>query len=399
MSAHDDPIERARAVIRQTDEQTVADMVAVTQVPAPPFHEDARAKWLAARFADAGLDPLGRDAEGNVLARLPGRDDALPPVLVAAHLDTVFPSGTDVTVREEAGRLAAPGISDNGRGLAAVLALVRALREARLRTEHPVVFVGSVGEEGLGDLRGVKHLFREGSPWRDCAAFIAVDGTGMRRIVHRALGSRRLRIELTGPGGHSWADWGTANPAHALGIAAAELARLRLPRQPRTTCTVARLGGGTSVNAIPADAWLELDMRSEAAGPLADVEAAARAAIQRALGEVNARRRRGTPALQARIIVIGDRPSGQTPVSSALVRAAQAATRRLGEMPELVASSTDANVAISLGIPAIAIGAGGDSGGMHTLGEWYSNEKGAAGVERVLLILLAVAGAAPVSDR
>jgi tripeptide aminopeptidase len=294
-------------------------------------------------------------------------------------------------VRREDGRLLAPGISDNGRGLAALLAIARVLSETSVQPRRPVVFAGTVGEEGLGDLRGVKHLFRDGSGWRSCAAFIAVDGTGVRRIVHRALGSRRFRVVIAGPGGHSWADWGVANPAHALGIATAQLARLRLSRQPRTTCTVARVGGGTSVNAIPTEAWCELDLRSEAQEPLAEVVKVVKSAIQRAVGEVNARRRRGTAGLRYRLEAIGDRPSGETPASAPLVKLAVEATRQLGETPELVASSTDANVPISLGIPAIAIGAGGDSSGMHTLAESYSNERGAEGIERVLRIVLGAA--------
>jgi tripeptide aminopeptidase len=389
--AERDWLAEASRRIRDTDDRTVADMIAVTEIEAPPFAEERRGEWFAARLEALGLESLGRDEVGNVLFRLPGREPEREPVLVAAHLDTVFPAGTDVAVRRADGRLLAPGISDNGRGLAALLAIARVLSETSVQPRRPVVFAGTVGEEGLGDLRGVKHLFRDGSGWRSCAAFIAVDGTGLRRIVHRALGSRRFRVVIAGPGGHSWADWGVANPAHALGIATAQLARLRLSRQPRTTCTVARVGGGTSVNAIPTEAWCELDLRSEAQEPLAEVVKEVKSAIQRAVGEVNARRRRGTAGLRYRLEAIGDRPSGETPSSAPLVKLAVEATRQLGETPELVASSTDANVAISLGIPAIAIGAGGDSSGMHTLAESYSNERGAEGIERVLRIVLGAA--------
>jgi acetylornithine deacetylase/succinyl-diaminopimelate desuccinylase-like protein len=244
----------------------------------------------------------------------------------------------------------------------------------------------------VGDLRGVKHLFRPGSPFRKASAFISLDGTGQRRIVYRAIGSRRLRVTITGPGGHSWADWGLANPVHALGLAIGAISQYAVPRQPRTAVTVARVGGGTSVNAIPANAWAEIDIRSEAAGPLADAEAVVHKAIEEAVAAVNAERKRGTAALQLDMRVIGDRPSGETSIHNHVVRVARAATRFLGDPPELVASSTDANIPIALGIPAIAIGAGGESGGTHTLDEWYANTNGAAGIERALLIVLGTAG-------
>jgi len=254
--------------------------------------------------------------------------------------------------------------------------------------------VANVGEEGVGDLRGMKHLFREGAPWRASQAFVSVDGTGVRRIVTRGVGSRRLRITVEGPGGHSWADWGAPNPVNALGLGIAEVARLTPPRQPRTVLTVGRIAGGTSVNAIPDAAWLELDLRSEAGEPLHDLEAQVRRIFGQGTAEANARRRRGTPALSLSIELIGDRPTGETPPTAPLVRAARAATRAIDETPELVSSSTDANAPMALGIPAIAMGAGGEAGGTHTLEEWYSNEKGAAGIERVLLTILGVTGIA-----
>ena len=388
-------VRRARQILYDTDAETLADQLELVQIPAPPFHEAARAQRMRERFSALGLVDVSVDEVGNVLARLPANGaSSHAPLLVAAHLDTIFPEGTDITVRREGGRLFAPGISDNARGLAATLALARALLRAGISTTHPVVFVATVGEEGIGDLRGVKHLFRDDSPWRAAAGFLSLDGAGRRRIVHRAVGSRRFRITFDGPGGHSWADWGIANPIHALGLAISEFVRITPPFQPRSALTVARVAGGTSVNAIPERAWLELDLRSEDPRTLAELEARVRRALNAVIQDVNARRRIGTPALTASIDVIGDRPAGETPIDSPLVQAARAATHALGDVPELVASSTDANIPIALGIPAITLGAGGESGGTHTTEEWYSNHGGPEGIERALLTLLAVAGVA-----
>lgn len=388
-------VRRARQILYDTDAETLADQLELVQIPAPPFHEAARAERMRERFSALGLADVAVDEVGNVLARLPtNRPASRRPVLVAAHLDTIFPEGTDITVRREGERLFAPGISDNARGLAATLALARALLRAGVSTAHPVVFVATVGEEGIGDLRGVKHLFCDDSPWRVAAGFLSLDGAGRRRIVHRAVGSRRLRITFDGPGGHSWADWGIANPIHALGLAISEFVRITPPFQPRSALTVGRVAGGTSVNAVPERAWLELDLRSEDPRTLAELETRVRRELASVIRNVNARRRIGTPALTASIDVIGDRPAGETPIDSPLVQAARAATQLLGDVPELVASSTDANIPIALGIPAITLGAGGESGGTHTTEEWYSNHGGPEGLERALLTLLAIAGVA-----
>ncbi len=391
----DATVEAAREHIHETDARTVEDMLALVQVPAPPFGESARGTWMRESFQAMGLADVTVDEVGNVLGRLPASGRAAgAPVLLAAHLDTVFPAETDIHVRREHGRIHAPGISDNCRGLAALLAIGRALVHAGVRPAAPLVFAANVGEEGVGDLRGMKHLFRDGSPWRGIRGFISVDGTGLRRIVTRGVGSRRFRIVVEGPGGHSWADWGAPNPVNALGLAVAELARLPLPKQPRTVLTVGRIAGGTSVNAIPDSAWLELDLRSEAAAPLHEMESRVRRLFVQAVAEANARRRRGTAALSLNIEVIGNRPTGETALTAEIVRAARAATRAVGEMPEMVSSSTDANMAMALGIPAIAMGAGGEAGGTHTLEEWYSNDKGPEGIVRVLLTVLGVSGLA-----
>ena len=390
--ARDKRVQAARKHVRQTDQQTVADMLAIVAIAAPPFGEAERGEWVAEQLRQQGLY-VRTDEVGNVIAHN-GKLAGDPPIIVSAHLDTVFPADTPIEIKRNGQRISAPGIADNSRGLAAMLAVARALHTEKVTTERPVVFVATVGEEGVGDLRGVKHLFRAGSELRKASAFISLDGTGRRRIVYRAIGSRRMRVTITGPGGHSWADWGFANPVHALGVAVASIAEIEVPRQPRTALTVARVGGGTSVNAIPAEAWFELDLRSEAAATLSELETAVRAALKEAVSSTNGARKRGTPALQVDIRLIGDRPSGETSINSSLIRIARAATRHFGEPPELVASSTDANIPIALGIPAITIGAGGESGGTHTLEEWYVNTGGAEGIERALMIVLGAAGIA-----
>ncbi|HEX2208904.1 MAG TPA: M20/M25/M40 family metallo-hydrolase [Longimicrobium sp.] len=381
-----------RQRVHQVDDETLAEQIALVRIPAPPFAEQARGDYLLARFRACGLDGVRRDGVGNVLGewRPEGADGR--PVVVAAHLDTVFAAETDVEPRRKGRRIHAPGITDNCRGLAGMLTVARVLAASDLRARHRVLFAATVGEEGIGDLRGVKHLFREDGGFRDAAAFVALDGSGMRRIVHRAIGSRRLRIELEGPGGHSWSDRGAPNPVLALSAAAARIGEMAIPQPERSSLTIARIGGGSSINAIPAEAWMELDMRSEATGVLGPMEDAVRAELQRAVEAENTARRAGTHPLHVRVQLIGDRPSGETPADQALVRATAAITASLGARAELVGSSTDANVPMALGIPSIAIGVGGDSGGIHTLDEWYANDGGALGVERALLVVLAAAG-------
>jgi tripeptide aminopeptidase len=387
---------RLREQAHATDALTVDEQIALAEIPAPTFDESRRAAYVAARFTALGLADVHTDGVGNVLGRLPGSPAAESgQVAVAAHLDTVFPPGTDTRARRTGdGSILAPGITDNCRGLAAMLAVARLLAAEGVRTERPLIFAATVGEEGGGDLRGVKHLFAEGGELRRAAAVVALDGSGIRRIVTRAIGSRRLRVEVTGPGGHSWADRGTPNPIAALGRTTAALASMALPAAGRSSLTVARTGGGTSINAIPDAAWMEIDIRSEVPAALAEMEAAVRRHLQRSLAAENARRRAADGPLAVLVTVIGDRPSGEMRSDDALVRAAVQATEAVGERAELAASSTDANLPISLGIPALCIGAGGDSGGIHTLDEWYRNDRGPAGIERALLVLLAAAGLA-----
>lgn len=375
----------ACACIRATDEQTLQEMMDVTSIAAPSGAEAERGAWLCERLRASGLAPE-LDEVGNVIAAAPCADASLPHVAVMAHLDTVFAADTPLEVHREGDRLTGPGISDNARGLAGMLALVRGLEAAEWPTRAPVVFIGSVGEEGAGDLRGAKHYVR--TRGRDMGAFIALDGAGLDRIIHAAVGSRRVRATYRGPGGHSWADWGAPNTIHAAGRGIATLTALDLPVNPRTTLTVGRIGGGTSVNTIPPEAWFEIDMRSDSTAVLERLEATVRHALAAAAHEES---REGT-TLTCDIDLFGDRPAGCTPVDHDLVRLAEAATRAMGGEPELTSSSTDANIAMAAGIPAIAIGAGGDAGGTHTTGEWYVNRNGVEGIERALIVLLGAAG-------
>jgi acetylornithine deacetylase/succinyl-diaminopimelate desuccinylase-like protein len=321
-------------------------------------------------------------------------------VVVAAHLDTVFGPEVDVQVERHGQRLEGPGISDNARGLAALVAVADAMVTARLVTGRPVLFAATVGEEGSGDLRGVKYLLNGGGEERAGGgaprptaptAFIALDGAGLERVIHRALGAKRYHVTFRGPGGHSWAAFGIGNPANAVGRAAALLADLPVPRTPRTTCAVVRLGGGTALNSIPQEAWLDLDLRSEDPRALAQLDVTVRAGLERAADDENRHRTPGTPPLELALELLGDRPSGVTPRAHPLVQAAIAATRALGRDAELASASTDANVPIALGIPAIALGAGGKAGDAHLATEWFENVEGALGIVRALLVTAAMA--------
>jgi tripeptide aminopeptidase len=367
----------------QRADRTVHDMLAIVEIPAPSFEERDRADWLDARWRQAGFPRPERDAVGNVITQY-GSGGA--PVIVAAHLDTVFPRETPLAVRRDNGTITAPGIADNARGVAVMLAVAELLADAAIATTRPILFVGSVGEEGAGDLHGMKHLFREGGGLDNVHAFIAIDGSGIRRIIHRAVGARRLRCTLRGPGGHSWADRGGPNALHAAADAMTRIARTTLPPDVPASLTVARAAGGISINAIPAEAWFEVDARSESASHLADLEAAVRAALDSVVAETE------PGALSCAIEIIGDRPAGATPLEHPLVAAAVAATEHVGHPAELAASSTDANVPMARGVPAVAIGGGGESGGTHTPGEWYHDRDGAAGVVRALLTVLLAAG-------
>ncbi|MBI2402531.1 MAG: M20/M25/M40 family metallo-hydrolase [Gemmatimonadetes bacterium] len=385
-------VRAALRLIERIDPASRDDLIALTQIPAPPFKEGPRAQKFAELLRAAGADSVWIDAVGNVLALRPGRGGGQKVVALDGHLDTVFPEGTDVTVRVRGDTLFAPGIGDDTRGLVVVLNVLRAMNQANVVTQADVLFVGTVGEEGLGDLRGVKHLFGPSGPRID--SWIAVDGGAPERIVHRGLGSHRYRVTFTGPGGHSWGAFGLANPHHALGRAIyyfVEAADPYTRQGPRTSYNVGIIDGGTSVNAIPFEALMEVDMRSGNPQRLAGIDSLFQQAVRRALDQQNTMRRAG-PALSVGVKLVGDRPSGVLDPATPLVQRAQAAVRHLGLEPALEDGSTDSNIPISRGIPAITIGRGGASQGAHSPGEWWLDRNGALAVKNALLILLAEAG-------
>jgi tripeptide aminopeptidase len=329
--------------------------------------------------------------DGNCLGLISGASRS-PLIVVSAHLDTVFSRETDFTVVRRENKLLAPGIADDGCGLAALIALAQAIQTEQIRTEGSILFVGTVGEEGEGNLRGVRHLLTKGRWASKVNVFLSFDGPGVDRITNRALGSRRYRVELAGPGGHSWGDFGLPNPVHALGRAISRLAAYPAPREPRTTFNVGRIEGGTSINAIPGRATMEVDLRSAAETELRRLDAFFRRAMKDAADEENAKRRAGDPELKLKLDLMGERPTGETPADSFLVELAIETTRMLGFEPRLDQSSTDSNLPISLGIPAITLGAGGTSGCSHTLDEWYDPRDRDIGLKRGLLVVLGVVG-------
>jgi acetylornithine deacetylase/succinyl-diaminopimelate desuccinylase-like protein len=389
-------VRAARQHVERTDEVTLARQAALSAIPSPTGAEGRRAGRVAELFREVGLSDVAVDGAGNVHGWLGKNGGA--PVVLSAHLDTVFGPDVDVKVERRSQRLEGPGISDNARGLAALVAVAEAMVAARVPTGRPILFAATVGEEGSGNLRGVKHLLNgakedggSAHPTPAPVAFIALDGAGIDRVIHRALGSRRYHVTFRGPGGHSWAAFGVANPANAVGRATALLADLPIQHAPRTTCAVVRLGGGTGLNSIPQEAWLDLDLRSEDPRALAQLDVTVRAALDRAADDENRRKSLDTPPLRLDIQLLGDRPSGVTPRAHPLVQAAVAANRALGRDAELASASTDANVPISLGIPAIALGAGGKAGDAHLATEWYENVEGALGIVRALLVTAAMA--------
>jgi len=368
------------------------EQIRICSVPATPFAEQQRAEYLAERFRELGLHDVSIDEEGNCLGLFRGRA-ATPLIIVSAHLDTVFANGTDFTVRRQGECLYGPGIADDGCGLAALIAIVQAMRTAQINPAGSILFVGTVGEEGEGNLRGVRYLLTRGA-WakQEIEAFLSFDGPGVDRITNRALGSRRYRVELIGHGGHSWGDFGLPNPVHALGRAISRLAAYPAPKDPRTTFNVGSIEGGTSVNAIPSRAAMEVDLRSAADAELRRLDAFFRRAVKEALDEENSVRRAGDAPLKLQLDLIGERPSGETPADAPVVKLALEATKLLGVEPRLDQSSTDSNLPISLGIPAITLGAGGTSGASHTLAEWYEPRERDKGLKRGLLVILGLTG-------
>ncbi len=372
---------------RATETATIDEQVRLCEIPAPPFKEAARAAAYADAFRAAGLRNVRIDSAGNVLGERPGRA-ARPHLVFSAHLDTVFPEDTDVRVTREGSILRGPGIGDDCRGLAVVLAVIRALNQANVETNGTITFVGTVGEEGLGDLRGVKALFGETLAGQ-VDRFVSVDGTGLG-ITHIAVGSLRYRVTFSGPGGHSYGAFGIANPMHALGRAISSFADTRPPADPKTTFSVGRIGGGTSVNAIPADAWMEVDMRSADQEALRALESRFRVAVAAALTAENARwDQKGRISVTETLV--GARPAGAIPATAPIVQAAVSVTQALGAKVELSEGSTDANIPLSLNIPAITIDAGGNGTGSHTVEEAFDTTDSWRGTQRAVLLAIALA--------
>ncbi|HEU0302207.1 MAG TPA: M20/M25/M40 family metallo-hydrolase [Longimicrobium sp.] len=381
-------VRQALEYARQGEPQTIEDQIAICQIEAPPFKEQRRAEDYRRRLEALGLRNVRIDAEGNVVAERPG-EPGEPVVVISGHLDTVFPEGTDVTVRRDGTALRGPGIADDCRGLAVMLGVARALDQAQVRTRGTIVFVGTTGEEGPGNLRGVRHLFAQEMRGR-IDYFISVDGVGLG-LTKDAVGSHRYTVTYRGPGGHSYGDFGAPNPIHALGRAIAKISEFQVSTDPRVTFSVGIVEGGTSVNSIAMSAAMQVDMRSVDASALDSLDARFQAVIRQALDEENARWPQGE-RLTVEVDTIGIRPAGSQPADAQIVRAAGDAGQALGFQPRAIASSTDANIPISLGIPAVTIDGGGGGGGAHSLGEWFDTTDSHLGTQWALLFVLTLAG-------
>lgn len=380
------PVRAALAAARASEAATIRDQIRLCEIPAPPFKEAARARTYAEDLRAAGLKNVRIDREGNVLGERSGRSSS-PHLVMSAHLDTVFPEGTDVKVTRSGNVLHGPGIGDDCRGLAVLLAVARALDAGQVETPGTITFVGTVGEEGLGDLRGVKALFGETLKGR-IDRFVSLDGTGYG-ITNVSVGSRRYRVTFRGPGGHSYDDFGNANPAHALGRAMALIGDFDVPTRPRTTFSVGRVGGGTSVNAIPAEVWMEVDLRSSDPMALEALDRRFQQAMQRALTLENDRwKHRGR--LTVSIDKIGDRAAGRLPNTAPIVETAMATARAVGLNPQLEEGSTDSNVPMNLGIPAVTL-ATGPAAGTHTLQETFDTTDSWRGTQQAVLLAIALA--------
>jgi tripeptide aminopeptidase len=406
----DSRIAAALAWLRERSEEALAEQIAFCEVPSPPFGEQARGDHLIQRFKAEGLEDVRRDSEGNVIARVSAQEDGLA-VVVAAHLDSVFPPEVHPKVQRHGAILRAPGIGDNARGLTCMLMLARALRQFRLRPRRPLLLVGTVGEEGAGNLRGVRHLLaRELAPER-IGAFLVVDGLHAGYVTASGQGVIRERVTCTGPGGHSYVHFGRPNPIHALGRALAEIAALSarlapwrddpaLASLPAATCSVTRIGGGTSINALPEEAWFELDLRAADAEKLAEVHRAYRSAVKQAVRAEHGRAAfeqspPATGALDLSFKVLGERPAGRLAEDAPLVQAALSAARFITGSAHLgEPASCDVNIPLSLGVPGVVIGGGGSGGDTHALTEWYDATDSFQGLQLLLLLSLMAAGLA-----
>ncbi len=376
--------------LRADNAWTLEQQVSICEIPAPPFAEAKRAEEFRRRLLALGLTDARIDAEGNVIARRRGAARH-PAVVLSGHLDTVFPESTNVSVTRQGMLFKGPGIGDDCRGLAVLLTVARALGSAGVQTQGDILFVGTVGEEGPGNLRGVRHLFTK--EMKDSIDyFISVDGTGLG-LTNRAVGSHRYRVTYEGPGGHSYGEFGMPNPAHALGRAIAGIAELRVPQDPKTTFNVGVIDGGTSVNSIPAAAAMDVDLRSVSPAALDSLDAGFRLALRHALDAEHARWPESRVRLRMRIDTTGIRPAGSQADTARIVRAGREAARALGFTSELAAGSTDANLPMSLGVPAITIDGGGTGRGAHSLAEEYDDgERGWLGPQWAALLVLSLVG-------
>jgi acetylornithine deacetylase/succinyl-diaminopimelate desuccinylase-like protein len=366
--------------------------MSATAVPAPPWAEAARSQWLAERFAELSLTDVHRDELGNVFAVRPGVDPTAPFIALSAHIDTVFPADTPISVRRDADKLYGPGISDNSSGITALLAIAGALQAAEVPNTAPLLFIGNVGEEGEGDLRGMRHIYRQPRWSATIASLIVVDGAGTDTIIAEGLGSRRYLVSVRGTGGHSWSDFGIANPIVTLARMIDRFSRTPVPVSPKTTFNIGTITGGTSVNSIPELASMRVDTRSASVEELDRLERALHEAVDHVIPEITGRKKQ--ELLTAEVKIIGNRPAADLPADSQLLKTMRAVDAHLGNTARIQRASTDANIPLSLGREAIAIGAGGSGGGAHTIHEWYDPKGRDLGLKRILLLALALAGVA-----
>ena len=384
----------AEDFVGKDHDRFVREIIQITETPAPPFKEEKRARLFADLLKQSGLSDVEIDAEGNVIGLRKGIRNG-PMIAIAAHLDTVFPEGTNVKVRRQGNRLFAPGIGDDSRALAVLLEIVRAMDVARIQTASDILFVGNVGEEGEGDLRGMKYLFQKG-PYKDrIKMFISLDPFGWGNdVTVGGIGSKRFKVIFRGPGGHSFGSFGLVSPAYALGDAIQKLSRMQVPSRPKTTFNVGVVGGGTSVNSIPFEAWMDVDIRSEMKEDLDKSVDTFIRLMHEAADEENRVRTTSQGRIDVEVKLIGDRPFGQVAMNSPIVQTAGAVIQSFGLNPNYGMSSTDANIPMSMGIPAITLESGGTGGRNHTLDEWIDVEKGPSirGIEIAMGILISLAG-------
>jgi acetylornithine deacetylase/succinyl-diaminopimelate desuccinylase-like protein len=385
------PVQAALAFLEREGNWILQQQIRITSIPAPPFMEAERSLYLEEQFKTVGLENVRRDTIGNVLGERAGADPE-HVVILSAHMDTVFPAGMDIEVRHEGSRWVGPGIADNGAGLAGLLTLARAMNESGLHTRASLLFVANVGEEGEGDLRGMRALFADAALRRRVRAVIAVDGSTAERLTTKALGSKRFHIVVRGPGGHSWADFGLPNPVQALARAITRLANVHIPAQPRTVLNIGEIQGGTSVNAIPYEASMKVDIRSEVESEIKRLEEALHMAVAEGVAEENAWARAKGVNLSVSSTSIGHRPAGELPSRARILEVFRAVDAHLGIKTSIQRSSTDANIPISLGIEAVAVGGGGRSGASHSLREWYDPTNRELGLKRILFALLLLTG-------